>query len=188
MDIILASASLRRQELLNRITSDFKTVVSNFNEESVRYNGNAKDYVVELSRGKALGVSKEVDSNSIIIGADTIVFFQGTILGKPKSDEDAFFMLSALSGSWHEVYTGITIFNNKENRYLSDYVCTRVKFSKLSDTEIREYIKSGDHKDKAGSYGIQGAAALFVEEINGCYYNVVGLPLNKLSRMLKSFV
>ena len=107
------------------------------------------------------------------------------ILGKPKDENEAFDMLKLLSGNTHQVYSGIAIINNKTGNINRDFVCTDVKFDNLSDEQIKKYIENGEYKDKAGAYGIQGYGGIFVEEIHGCYYNVVGLPLNKLSKMLK---
>ena len=187
MKIILASSSLRRQQLMNKITSEFEIVVSNFNEETVKFNGNSCEYVMELSERKAREVSKVVEPDSIIIGADTVVALDNIILGKPKSREEAYNMLLSLSNRWHEVYTGVTIINNSSGRLESECVATKVKFSKLTSHEISAYLDSADYMSFAGAYGIQGDAGIFVEQIKGDYYNIVGLPINRLNCMLKSF-
>ncbi len=122
--------------------------------------------------------------NNLVIGCDTLVAFNNKILGKPKDKKDAFEMLQALSGNEHEVYSGLAILDIKSNKIIKDFVCTKVKFSKLTSLQIEKYVNTGDPMDKAGAYGIQGKAGVFVENINGCYYNVVGLPLNKLNSML----
>lgn len=122
--------------------------------------------------------------NNLVIGCDTLVAFNNKILGKPKDKKDAFEMLQALSGNEHEVYSGLAILDVKSNKIIKDFVCTKVKFSKLTSLQIEKYVNTGDPMDKAGAYGIQGKAGVFVENINGCYYNVVGLPLNKLNSML----
>ncbi|WP_040210709.1 Maf-like protein [Clostridium polynesiense] len=188
MKIVLASASLRRQELLKRIIQDFHIVVSNFSEDSIMYNNDPKDYVIKLSQGKAREVSERIDHEALIIGADTVVVLENKIMGKPKDEGDAFNMLKNLSGKWHKVYSGITLINTKDGKSISDYVCTKVKFSHISDEDIQKYINTGEPMDKAGAYGIQGLGGIFVEAINGCYYNVVGFPLNKISGMLKQMV
>ncbi len=203
MNIILASASIRRAELLEKVTNDFKIVVSDFVEENIPFSGNCGDYVMALARGKAMDICSKVKKPSAIIGSDTVVYINGKVLGKPKDREDAFQMLSDLSDNTHEVYTGIAIINTETQEIITEYVCTKVKFSKLSEIgrkvrkigdqrykvprqkQINKYIESGEPFDKAGAYGIQGAAAVFVEEIHGCYYNVVGLPVNKLWFMLR---
>ena len=187
MNIILASASLRRQELMRMITSEFKIVVSNFNEEAVEFNGNPCDYVIELSAGKAEEVAKKVEADSIIIGADTVVALDNRILGKPRSREEAYNMLFSLSNRWHEVFTGVTIISKKTGKLDSQWVSTKVKFSQLSHDEVSAYLDKTDYMSFAGSYGIQGAAGIFVEQIIGDYYNVVGLPVNRLYCMLKDF-
>ncbi|AVQ38909.1 septum formation inhibitor Maf [Clostridium sporogenes] len=185
-NIILASASQRRQELLKRILGNFQIIVSDFDESSIPFKNNIPSYVMNLAEGKARSVSKKImdQDNNLIIGCDTIVAFNNRILGKPKDKKDAFEMLQALSGNEHEVYSGLAILDVKSNKIIKDFVCTKVKFSKLSSVQIEKYINTGDPMDKAGAYGIQGKAGVFVENINGCYYNVVGLPLNKLNSML----
>lgn len=125
---------------------------------------------------------------AVVIGVDTIVTLDDKVLGKPKDEADAFKMLKALSGRWHEVYSGITLKESQKGKAVSDYLCTKVKFSDLTDEEIMHYISTGEYSGKAGAYAIQGYAGIFIEEICGCFYNVVGLPLNKLNRMLKAFV
>lgn len=187
MDIILASKSPRRQELLKRLVNDFQVVVSDFEEESVVFNGDSSEYVKKLSLEKAKAVAKKTSKNSLIIAADTIVVLNGDVLGKPKSEEQAFNMLSMLSGKIHTVYSGVTIMSNYTNEIYSEVVSTEVKFSNLTRAEIQNYITTKEPMDKAGAYGIQGLGAVFVEEIKGCYYNVVGLPLNKLRKMLMKF-
>ncbi len=188
MKIILASASLRRHELMKIITTEFEVVVSNFNEEAVKFNGNPCDYVIELSAGKAKAAYEVVEADSVIIGADTVVALDNKILGKPKSREEAFEMLLSLSGRWHEVYTGITIINRSSGLIDSQCVSTRVKFSTLSHDEISAYLDKSDYRSFAGSYGIQGTAGIFVEQIEGDYYNIVGLPVNRLYNMVKNFL
>lgn len=187
MNIILASKSPRRQELLKRIVNDFRVVVSDFDEESVVFNGEPRDYVEKLSLEKAKAVAEKASKNSLIIAADTIVVLNKEVLGKPKSEEQAFNMLSMLSGKTHTVYSGVTIMSNDTNEIYSEVVSTEVKFSNLTRAEIQNYITTKEPMDKAGAYGIQGLGAIFVEEIKGCYYNVVGLPLNKLNKMLMKF-
>ena len=184
MNIILASASLRRAELLKKVTDNFKIMVSGFEESDIPFTGNCGDYVMALARGKAMDICSNVKKPSAIIGCDTVVYHKGKVLGKPKDSIDAFQMLSDLSDDIHEVYTGIAVINTETQEIITEYVCTEVKFSKLTEQQINKYIETGEPFDKAGAYGIQGGASLFVEEIKGCYYNVVGLPVNKLSVML----
>jgi septum formation protein len=185
VDIILASASIRREELLKKITSNFEIMVSDFEESDISFSGNCGDYVMTLAKGKAMDICNNVKKPAVIIGCDTIVYLNGKVLGKPKDCKSAFQMLSDLSDNIHEVYTGIAVINTETQKVSTEYVCTEVKFSKLSEKEINNYIETGEPFDKAGAYGIQGAASLFVEEIKGCYYSVVGLPVNKLYFMLR---
>lgn len=185
LKLILASASERRHELLKRITNNFDVIVSDFDESKVKFQGDCGRYVMELAKGKALATQEKVKENSIIIACDTIVSIDNRILGKPINEREAFEMLKALSGNIHQVYSGIAITDTITGKITTDYVITNVVFADISDEEIEEYISKGESMDKAGAYGIQGNAAIFVKEIHGCYYNVVGLPLNKLSLMLK---
>lgn len=185
MTIILASKSPRRQDLLAKLVNDFIVVASEFDERSIPYKGNIVEYVNILAREKALEVSRKIKEPAIIISADTMVVLEDKILGKPKNKKEANCMLSALSGNTHRVYTGLCILDMKTNSIMQEAVFTDVKFSKLTNIEIQEYIDTGSPMDKAGAYGIQDFAAAFVEKIDGCYYNVMGLPLNVLYNMLK---
>lgn len=185
MRIVLASASQRRQSLLRRLTRNFDVIVSGFNENEVVFNGDCAKYVMELSKGKALAVSEIINVNAVIIGSDTLVAYNEHILGKPKNELEAFHMLKLLSGNVHKVYSGVAIYDISSKELKTDYICTNVKFSELTEEEIKKYIATGEPMDKAGAYGIQGFGGVFVEEIEGCYYNVVGLPLNKVKAMLR---
>lgn len=185
MNVVLASASARRQELLKRLVEEYQVLVSDFDESSVQFNNDCRSYVMELARGKALCVAQGLNSASLVIGCDTIVAYGGSVLGKPVDFDDAFCMLKMLNGKKHQVYSGIALVNTESGQVTSDYVMTEVKFDQLSDDEIRGYIATGEPMDKAGAYGIQGHGGVFVEGIHGCYYNVVGLPLNKLKNMIK---
>lgn len=187
MEVILASKSPRRVEILKKIVENFSVIQSNFDESTIIFKGDIEKYVKDLSKEKAMEVSRRLKKPSIVIAADTVVFRDGKVLGKPKDEEDAFSMLSSLSGNNHKVYSGICIINTKENTIIKDFDCTEVKFSKLSKKEIENYIRSREPMDKAGAYGIQGLGGAFVEGINGCYYNVMGLPLNKLYKALKEY-
>ena len=185
MDIILASASPRRAELLKNITSNFKIMASDFEESDILFSGNCGNYVMTLAKGKAIAICDSVKKPAIIIGCDTVVYFKGKVLGKPKDNYEAFTMLSDLSNNTHEVYTGISVINTQTQEINTEYICTTVTFSKLSNKEINDYIESKEPLGKAGAYAIQGGASLFVKEIKGCYYSVVGLPVNKLYYMLR---
>lgn len=188
MKFILASASDRRKELLSRIISDFEVKISDFDEGTVEVSKDIEKYVKTLAEGKAKSVALNCTNDSIIIGADTIVVIDDNILGKPKDKDDAFRMLKLLSNNVHRVYSGVTVINNEKQVMKSECLYTEVYFSELSDEEIWRYIDTGECLDKAGAYGIQGYGGVFVEKINGCYYNVVGLPLNLLNKMIKNVV
>ena len=184
MKYILASASARRQELLQRIIKEFNVEVSNFDENTVVFNGSVDEYVINLAKGKATNIRENLKEDAIIIGGDTVVVLDGKILGKPKDEEDAYRILKELSGKTHRVYSGIVVINMYNNKIEEESIYTEVKMGNLTDKEILNYIKTGEPLDKAGAYGIQGYGGVFVEEINGCFYNVVGLPLNLLNKML----
>ena len=186
LKFILASASERRKDLLSRIVSNFEVKISNFDEEKVEVSTNIENYVKTLAEGKAKDVALNCDNDSIIIGADTIVIIGDNILGKPKDKNHAFEMLKLLSNNVHRVYSGVAVINNQKNIMKSECLYTEVYFSEISDDEIWRYIESGECLDKAGAYGIQGYGGVFAEKINGCYYNVVGLPLNLLNKMIKN--
>lgn len=186
LKFILASASDRRKELLSRTISDFEVKISDFDEGTVEVSKDIEKYVKTLAEGKAKSVALNCTNDSIIIGADTIVVIDDNILGKPKDKDDAFRMLKLLSNNVHRVYSGVTVINNEKQVMKSECLYTEVYFSELSDEEIWRYIDTGECLDKAGAYGIQGYGGVFVEKINGCYYNVVGLPLNLLNKMIKN--
>lgn len=184
--IILASSSPRRYNLLNQVGIDFDVIPSSV-EEIIDPQKTPEENVVYLSELKALDVSKNIE-NAFIVGADTIVVLNGKILGKPKDKQDAYEMLKFLSNKEHKVYTGFTILDKPSNKKISDYELTIVKFRELEDEEIWSYIDTNSPIDKAGAYGIQDDyGALFVEKINGCFYNVVGFPLTKFYLTLKKF-
>lgn len=185
MKVILASASERRQELLSRLIKTFDVIVSNFDESKVIFEGSIDRYVKDIALGKAMNIKNKLDEDAIIISADTVVTIDNMILGKPRDEEDAFNIIKSLQGRKHLVYSGVVVINTAKNLTIQESLSTEVTFSEISDDEILEYIKTGEPLDKAGAYGIQGIGGIFVEEIRGCYYNVVGLPLNKLKFMLK---
>lgn len=185
MKYILASASERRQELLKRIVDDFDIIISNFDEDAIKFNDNVEEYVIKIAEGKALDVLSRVSEDSIIIAADTIVVNGDKILGKPKDEEEAYNMLNELSGKVHRVYSALVVINSKTNKVRKESIFTEVKFKNLTNEEILKYISTKEPLDKAGAYGIQGFGGVFVERINGCYYNVVGLPLNLLNNILE---
>jgi septum formation protein len=185
-EIILASASPRRSELLRQVGVSFKVYPPDV-DEKLDPEIKADELVQSLAYKKAVNVAQKLKgSGGIIISADTVVVKDG-ILGKPSDEGEAFSMLKSLQGKWHSVITGLTVIDSRNFKHVSGSEKTRVKFRKLSDDEITSYIKTGEPMDKAGSYGIQGKGALLAEKIEGCYFNVVGLPLARLSLMLKEF-
>ncbi|MDD7729373.1 MAG: Maf family protein [Clostridia bacterium] len=186
--IVLASASPRRKELLERADLKF-TVVPSAGEEEI--GGGTPDQVVEnLSRSKAFSVAEELKREKevkLVIGADTIVAFQNHILGKPVDEQDAFDTLTRLSGNSHQVYTGVTVLIRKGDAWEEHTFSERtdVHFYSVSEEEIRDYICTGEPMDKAGSYGIQGRFGVYVKGIEGDYNNVVGLPVGRLFYEMK---
>jgi len=184
--IVLASKSPRRIELLKRIIPHFQVKVSNINE-NLKENLFPHDLAVKLSRLKAINISSKLEKG-IIIGADSIVVINNKIFGKPKNSQESFEMLSQLSGKTHQVITGFTVIKNPDQLVVSDFEITEVKFRNLTTLEIKKYVEINSTLDKAGSYGIQDEAGVFVEKINGCYFNVMGLPITKLYLVLKELV
>jgi septum formation protein len=188
LKIILASQSPRRKLLLTQLGLKFD-VIPSLTEEVITSN-NPTSIVQNLSFKKSFEVSKKVD-NAYIIGADTIVVFENKILGKPRNTLDACTMLSMLSGKTHQVFTGVSIqkkMNGEIGNHYQFIEETNVTFSTLSDNEIHSYIKTGSPMDKAGAYGIQDDwGAVFVKEIKGDFYNVVGFPINRFYQEMKKF-
>ncbi len=184
MKIVLASQSPRRKELLERMGLEFVTQASEIDESA--FDGlEAKELVETLSREKAQWIAKRLDRETLVIGADTVVVRDGVALGKPKDVEDAVAMLLSLSGRDHQVCTGVTVCQG--DRVLTWVEETQVTFRSLTETEVRQYVSTGEPMDKAGAYGIQGLGGLLVEGIQGDYSNVVGLPVCRLGQMLKDF-
>ena len=183
MNVILASQSPRRRELLGLLNIPFTVKVADIDETTDPNKAPAQE-VARLSRMKAAAIAH--DKDDIVIAADTIVVADGKVLGKPKDEADAVSMLCLLSGKTHQVMTGMTVMQGE--KAICHTEITDVCFRNLSEKEIADYVASGDPMDKAGSYGIQSGAAPFVEAIHGDYYNVVGLPVCRLSLILKEFI
>ena len=184
--LILASASPRRRELLEQGGIPFTVIPSQAEEKiTTEQPGQA---VEELSYLKCSDIYEKSLGDVLVIGADTVVASEGKILGKPSSQKDAVKMLQSLQGREHEVYTGVTIMarEGNENRKKTFHEKTKVVFYPMSDEEIRSYVNTGEPMDKAGAYGIQGKSAVFIKEISGDYNNVVGLPLARLYQELKN--
>ncbi|AJQ27077.1 Maf family protein [Pelosinus fermentans] len=182
MTIILASASPRRRDLLTQVGCDFVVMTSGVVEDNAQAVP-PHELAVLQAKEKALDVFSKVQAHDVVIGADTIVVLDGQVYGKPVDKNDARRMLTSLTGKEHQVITGIAVVTAKE--IWNDFVVTNVKIGDIKAEEIEAYLTTGEPMDKAGAYAIQGKGALFVESINGCYANVVGLPLNKLSELLK---
>jgi septum formation protein len=183
LPIYLASKSPRRRKLLKQLNLKFKSF-SVETEENVLLNEKPEKAVLRIAEEKMYAARKKIKSG-IIITADTLVFLNGKVLGKPVNQNDAFRMLKNLSNETHQVYSAYCLYNTKTGKTITEFVKTDVTFRKLTDQEIRDYIKTGSPMDKAGAYGIQDDfGAVFVDHINGCYYNVVGLPLSKFYHAL----
>lgn len=181
--LILASRSPRRAEILQAVAWDFEAITAGI-DESLLPGEDAVRYVKRLAVTKAEAVAANVQSG-LVLGADTTVVVEGEILGQPGDADNARRMLSLLSGKWHEVITGVALVRAESKRSVVDHVVTRVRFSEMSDEEIAWYAASGEPFDKAGAYAIQGLASLFVEEVDGEYFNIVGLPIRKVYELSK---
>lgn len=190
--IILASGSPRRRELLEQIGYTFEVVTSE--KEEVYQSTEPQEIVKELALLKAKDVAektasdREEDCGQIIIGADTVVVHEGKILGKPKDKEDAERMLEALQGDTHDVYTGVVVIcydKEEQEEVISHAVQTKVYVDVMTEEEIQSYIATGEPMDKAGAYGIQGRFAAHIAKIDGDYYNVVGLPVSYIYKVLR---
>jgi len=182
--LILASRSQRRMEILRAVCWPYEAVAADI-DESVHEGEDAVNYVKRLAFTKAQKVAREFDEG-LVLGADTTVLVEGEMLGQPLDDDDARRMLKKLSGKWHEVLTGVALLRADENKQrLVDHETTRVRFARMSDEEIDWYVATGEPRGKAGAYGIQGHAALFVEEIAGDYFNIVGLPLRLVYELIR---
>lgn len=183
--IILASASPRRKELLEKIGLKFEVVPSDY-EEEITHGFEPQELARKISLEKAQAVAARY-RNAIVIAADTFGVFRGKVLGKPHTRAEASKMLKMLSGKSHLVITGFTIVDTDSRKTVSQTVETRVWFRKLSPEEIDAYIATGEPLDKAGAYAIQGLGAIIVNRIEGDYYNVIGLPLSAVAESLKGF-
>lgn len=180
MNLILASQSPRRKALMEVFSHPFQVCAADI-DETMDTGAPVEEEVARVSRRKAMAVPR--GEEDVVVAADTVVVCDGRVLGKPGSPEEAFSMLRMLSGRTHQVMTGLTVIRGEKIRSHTDI--THVTFRPLTDGEISRYIRSGEPMDKAGSYGIQGTAGLFVREIRGDYFNVVGLPICRLGEILR---
>lgn len=183
--IILASGSPRRKELMKFLRIPFEVVVSNYDEESEKFS-NGKEMVEGLSFNKAKVVSDQ-HKDAVIIAADTTVVLGERVIGKPKDKKNAREILHLLSGTSHKVITGYTIFDSKTKQHVTSSVASTVTFKNLTDSEIEFYLKHDEYKDKAGGYAIQEVGGVFVEDVRGDFFSVVGLPLKDIRRELENF-
>lgn len=185
--IILASGSPRRREIMEQAGYQFEIQVSH--KEEVYHSTEPSEVVRELSLQKAEDIAEQVEQkNVVIIGADTVVAHGGKILGKPKDEDDAFCMIQGIQNDIHMVYTGVTLlaFDEKGKKtVINEAVGTKVYVDQMQEEEIRAYLATGEYKDKAGSYAIQGRFAPYIEKIEGDYYNVVGLPISFIRKAFK---
>ena len=179
MKLILASASPRRKELLRHITPDFCVQMANADEQIEDTDCAHRVQMLALRKAEAIGSQKD----AIVIGADTLVYVEGEILGKPRDREDAARMLRLLSGRMHQVYTGVALLCGQQRKVFFEK--TDVYFTSISEEELQSYLNQAHYLDKAGAYAIQSEAAKFISRIDGCYYNVMGLPVSKLYAALK---
>lgn len=183
MDIILASKSPRRREILENTKVRFSIKESQI-DEVIKANESPKETVMRLAYEKALDVANN-NKESLVIGADTIVVINDQILGKPKDEGEAYDMIKLLSGKTHYVITGFALINLNLNKKVIDCEVSQVTFKELSEECIKDYINTKESLDKAGAYGIQGYGGLLVKNIQGDYFNIVGLPISKISDCLK---
>lgn len=181
--ILLASNSPRRKEILENLGLQFHVVSSEI-DEILKKNVHPYKLASNLALQKAENVASNNYTDGLIIAADTIVIHDN-VLGKPQNQQDAYEMLKKLSDDAHEVVTGVAIIDCKRNKKITDYEVTKVYFREISDEEIYKYIATGEPMDKAGAYGIQGKASLFIKKIDGDYFNVVGLPIYKLGKLMQ---
>jgi septum formation protein len=183
LPVILASASPRRRDLLRQVGLEFSVQPTDETEAEVERDASPKGHALRSAEAKAVAISR-AHPKALVLGADTVVALDRRVLGKPKSAAEARSMLETLSGRTHEVHTGVSVAYGG-HALLTDVETTHVTFRDLSGEQIEAYIATGEPMDKAGAYGIQGRGALLVEKVDGCYFNVVGLPLSRTSEMLE---
>lgn len=186
--LILASASPRRQELVALLGIPFRVVPADI-DETPPDGHNPEQIALRLARDKALAVALR-EQDGIVLGADTIVVHEGEVLGKPMDADDAMQMLRRLNGCEHQVYTAVVLLDVVQGEVLreqSEAVCTRVWFRRVGEEHLRRYVATGEPMDKAGAYGAQGYGSTLIERIEGCYFNVVGLPVSRVCAMLEAW-
>jgi|SRR6185369_14896893 len=183
--LILASGSPRRKELLAKLGIPFEIIIAGVSED-VEDGIEPGTMVVMLAKRKAAAVAEKL-THGIVIGSDTTIAFEGRILGKPRDEDDAKAILKSLRGKHHQVYSGIALVNVENKRVETSTVVTNIKMRNYSDKELSDYVATGEPMDKAGAYAIQGEGGSLVEQIEGSFDNVVGLPLQELAELLKRF-
>lgn len=183
MILVLGSQSPRRQEILGYFSLPFKVAAPPFNEKEVPFDGDPEWYSCAVASGKALSL-RETFPDAAILAADTVVFREGKLYEKPRDREEAFQFLKELCGQWHTVYTGISLVHGEDEFHCAE--TTRVLFNPLSDKQIDTYLGAINWSDKSGSYTIQQTGSLVINRIEGCYYNVIGFPVNSVQSLLKN--
>ncbi len=182
--IVLASKSPRRAEILTAVGWPFEQMAANVDESRLG-SEDAASYVKRLARSKAETIAKKIPMG-LVLGADTVVVIEGEILGQPCDDQDARRMLNLLSGKWHGVLTGVALMRaSQPTGAVVAHEMTRVRFSEMSAEEIDWYVSTGEPLDKAGAYAVQGKGGLFIDEIQGDYFNIAGLPVRRIYEMLR---
>lgn len=182
--LVLASASPRRQELIQTFGIPVRIIVSDV-DESTPSDWHPQQVVEQLAMRKAQAVLGDIRDHEIVVGSDTIVVLNDVILGKPKDEAEAIRMISALQGTTHFVYSGIACIDKASGRAIVDYRRTAITMAPLSDEQVRRYVATGEPMDKAGAYGIQGKASAFITDMQGDYFSVVGLPISALANLLQ---
>ena len=186
--IVLASSSPRRSSLLRQIGITFEIVLPDVDESRYSFEGDPSGTVERLALAKARSAAGRVDARGrLVLGADTVVLFEDEVIGKPKDAEDACAMLQKLAGRSHRVLTGFALLDPRTNRSVTAHEWTAVSMRELTDAEIHAYVDTGEPLDKAGSYGAHALGAGLITRVEGCFYNVIGLPLARLLMILKNF-
>ena len=183
--IILASASPRRQELLASLGLSFEIKISDV-DESMDEQLSPAQQVEQLAERKATAVAAQLNQG-LVIGADTLVVLNQSVLGKPADRQEAMEMIKRLQGRSHEVFTGLAVIDAATDKTVVTHQVTAVRFKPMTAEEIERYVDTGESYDKAGAYAVQGKASIFIDSIRGCYFNIVGLPVAKLADVLKLF-
>ncbi len=181
MTLIIGSQSPRRREILKYFSIPMQTASPDFDETSIPFNDNVSEYVCEIARGKALSLVEQFPDD-VILSADTVVYCNGKLYTKPSDKVDALRILQELSGQWHSVFTGIVVIKN--NKEYCDFEETKILFNNITKENLNKYYEQLHCNDKAGGYAIQRSGSLIIKKIDGCFYNVMGLPINTAQKLL----